>query len=125
MLLIAPAHSADEIVEQAALALRFPHDELRCIQFHHIELQPLAARREMNGQAFGGGDELEMLRQRQHRFAALELAAATHIRPRFASLQRDIHDFPAGIGRMRLDKAFGARRREGAVHLDIAIKQSG
>src|SRR6266568_4274284 len=66
-----------------------------------------------------------MLRQCQHRLAALKLAAATHIRPRFASLQRDIHDFPLGVGRMRLHKGFGARYREVAMHLDIAIKLSG
>ena len=125
MLLIAPAHSADEIVEPAALALGFPHDKLGRIQFYHVELQPLAARREMDGQVLVGSDEPEMLRHRQHRFAALELAAATHIRPRLASLQRDIHDFPAGVGRMRLHKGFGARRREVAIHLDRAIKPSG
>ncbi len=51
MLLIAPAHSADEIVERTALALGFPHDELCRVQFHHIELQPLATRRELDGQA--------------------------------------------------------------------------
>src|SRR5438067_691159 len=66
-----------------------------------------------------------MLWQCQHRLAALKLAAATHIRPRFASLQRDIHDFPLGIGRMRLHKGFVPRDREVAIHLDIAIKLSG
>src|SRR6266851_1985674 len=79
----------------------------------------------MNGQAFAGGDESEMLRQCQHRLTALKLAAATHIRPRFASFQRDIHDFPVGIGRMPLHKGFVARYREVAIHLDIAIKLSG
>src|SRR6266702_474990 len=66
-----------------------------------------------------------MLRQCQHRLAALKLAAATHIRPRFASFQRDIHDFRIGVGRMRLHKGFGARYREVAMHLDIALKLSG
>jgi hypothetical protein len=122
VLLIAAAHSADEIVEHPALALGFPHDELCGVQFRHIELQPLAAWRELHGQARGCGDEPEMFWQRQHRFAALELAAATRIRPCFASLQRDIHDFPAGIGRMSLDKVFGARSREVASHRNIAHK---
>src|SRR6266568_6651111 len=127
VLLKAPAHSLNEIVERPALALGFQHDELRRVQFHHVELQPLATRRELNGQAFGGGDEPEMLRQCQHRLAALKLAAATHIRPCLASLQCDIHDFLIGVGRMRLHKGFGARSRyrEVAIHLDIAIKLSG
>src|SRR6266567_6192830 len=71
VLLIAPAHSLNEIIERPALALGFQRDELRRVQFHHVELQPLATRRELNGQAFGGGDEPEMLRQCQHRLAAL------------------------------------------------------
>jgi len=124
VLLIAPTHSLNEIVERPALALGFPHDELCHVQFHYVELEPLATRRELNGQAFAGGDESEMLRQYQHRLAALKLAAATYIRPRFASLQRDIHDFLIGIGRMRLHKGFVARYREVAIHLGIAIKLS-
>ena len=125
MLLIAPTYSLNEIVERPALALSFPHDELRRVQFHHIELQPLAARCELNGQAFTGRDKSKMLRQGEHRLAALKLAAATHIRPGFASFQRDIHDFLIGVGRMRLHKGFGACCREVARHLDITIKPSG
>src|SRR6266480_764244 len=121
----APAHSLNEIVERPALALGFPHDELGRVQFHHIELEPLATRRELNGQALGGGDEPKMLRQCQHRLAALKLAATTHVRPRFASLQRDIHDFPLGVGWMDLHKGFVARYCEVTIHLDIAIKLSG
>lgn len=63
VLLIAPAHSLNEIVKRPALALGFPHNELRRVQFHYIELEPLAARRELNSQAFIGGDETEMLGQ--------------------------------------------------------------
>ncbi len=125
MLLRAPAHSLNEIVERPALALGFPHDELGRVQFHHIELEPLATRRELNGQVLGGGDEPKMLRQCQHRLAALKLAATTHVRPRFASLQRDIHDFPLGVGWMDLHKGFVARYCEVTIHLDIAIKLSG
>jgi hypothetical protein len=51
VLLIAHTDPVNEIVERPALALRFPHDELRRVQFHYIELQPLAARGELNGQA--------------------------------------------------------------------------
>jgi hypothetical protein len=47
----APAHALNEIVEHPALPLRFPHDELRRVRFHQIELQPLATRCELNGQA--------------------------------------------------------------------------
>jgi hypothetical protein len=124
VLLKAPAYSLNEIVERPALALGFPHDELRRVQFHHVELQPLATRRELHGQAFSRGNKSEMLRQCQHCLAALKLAAATQVRPRFASLQRDIHDFPLGVGRMRLHKGFVARYREVALHLDIALKIS-
>jgi hypothetical protein len=125
VLLIAPAHTVNEIVERPALALGFPHNELRRVQFYHVELQPLATRRELHGQAFRLGNKSEMLRQCQHCFAALKLAAATQVRPRFASLQRDIQDFPAGIGRMHLHKGFVARYREVALHLDIANKLPG
>src|SRR2546423_1692717 len=125
VLLRAPAHSLNEIVERPALDLDFAHDELGRVSFDHVELEPLATRRELNGQALGGGDEPKMLRQCQHRLAALKLAATTHVRPRFASLQRDIHDFPLGVGWMRLHKGFVARYCEVAIHLDIAIKLSG
>jgi len=122
VLLIAPAHPVDEIVERTTLALRLPHDDLCRIQFHHVELKPGATSSEMDSQALGVCDETEMLRQLQHRFAVDELAGATHIRPRFASLQCHIHDFPAGVGRMSLDKVFGARSREVASHRNIAHK---
>src|SRR6266566_3069355 len=125
VLLIAPAYSVNEVVERPALALGFPHDELRRVQFHYVELQPLATRRELHGQAFVGSDEPEVLRQCQHCLAALKLTAATQVRPRFAPLQRNIHDFPSRVGRMRLHKGFGARCREVALHLDIAKKPSG
>src|SRR6266566_669573 len=125
VLLIAPAYSVNEVVERPALALGFPHDELRRVQFHYVELQPLATRRELHGQACVGSDEPEVLRQCQHCLAALKLTAATQVRPRFAPLQRNIHDFPSRVGRMRLHKGFGARCREVALHLDIAKKPSG
>ena len=62
VLCITPSHPVDEIVERPALALRFPRDELRRIKFHHVELQPGAARCKLNGQALMVGDESEMLR---------------------------------------------------------------
>src|SRR5690348_18214024 len=61
VLLKAPAHSVNEIVERPALALGFPHDELCRVQFHHVELQPLATRRKLNSQACVFGDEPKML----------------------------------------------------------------
>ena len=33
-----PSYPVDEIVERPALALRFPHNELRRIKFHYVEL---------------------------------------------------------------------------------------
>src|SRR5260370_15277230 len=125
VLFIAPAHTVDEIVERTTLALRFPHDDLCGIQFHHVELRPGATSSEMDGQTLGVCDKAEMLRQLQYRFAVDEVAGATHIRSRFASLQRDIHDFPPGVGRKSLDKVLGAAyHREVASHRNIAQKMA-
>src|SRR5260370_23778111 len=125
VLFIAPAHTVDEIVERTTLALRFPHDDLCRIEFHLVELKPRATSSEMDGQTLGVCDKAEMLRQLQYRFAVDEVAGATHIRSRFASLQRDIHDFPAWVGRMSLDKVFSAAyHREVASHRNIAHKMA-
>ncbi len=57
MMLIAFTYTLDEIVELAAFPLRFLDDDLPGRQLHHIELEPIAAWGELNGQAIFARDQ--------------------------------------------------------------------
>src|SRR6266567_116815 len=117
-MLMAVAHTVDEIVKLTALALCFSYYALPGIQLYDIQLKPFTARSEMNGQAFLVCDETEMFRQLDHGLAVHEFASATNVGACFASLQRYVNDLFSRIGGMVLHKVFLTTHREVAFDTD-------
>ena len=125
VLLSAPAHPVNEVVEGPAPAVRVTHDELSRVQLHHVELEPMTTRSELHRQAGRVGDEPEVLGQVKHHLAGLQLAGASHIGPRFPSFQSRVDDLARRISRVRVHERFGPRDREVAVHPDVAHELAG